>query len=134
MTTQKAWRLDWAPSMTRSMTKTPTRTKLHGATWSLEGESGSGVLTRVEAGSAVALGVEEGTTVKKVGDLVLLLHMQGEAIRNQCGHLVGDERHGGEELTDDGVTWGERSARTRRLAGRKESMIGEVMRRLVGGE
>jgi hypothetical protein len=83
MMTQEAWRLDWAPSMTRSMMKTPTRTKLHAATWSLEGESGSGVLTRVEPGSAVALGVEEGTTVKKVGDLVLLLHMQGEAIRNQ---------------------------------------------------
>jgi hypothetical protein len=40
--------------------------------------------------------------VRKVGDGVLLLHKQGEAIRNQCRHLVGDEWHGGEELTSDG--------------------------------
>jgi hypothetical protein len=55
--------------------------------------------------------------------------------------LVGDEWHDGEELTgdggcwscdpmgiaeemaDDSVTWGKRSARTRRLARRKESRI-----------
>jgi hypothetical protein len=70
--------------------------------WSLEGESSSWVLTRVELGSVVALGIEEGNSSEKVRDGVLLLHKQGEAIRNQCGHLVGDEWHGGEELIDDG--------------------------------
>jgi hypothetical protein len=56
--------------------------------------------------------------------------------------LVGDERHDGEELTgdggwwscdpmgiaeemaDDSVTWGKRSARTQQLARRKDSRIG----------
>jgi hypothetical protein len=38
------------------------------------------------------------------------------------------------EMANDGVTWGKRSARTWRLAGRKESMIGEVMRQLADGE
>jgi hypothetical protein len=42
------------------------------------------------------------TMVRKVEDGVLLLHKQGEAIRNQCRHLVGDEWHRGEELTSDG--------------------------------
>jgi hypothetical protein len=35
---------------------------------------------------------------------------------------------------DDGETWGKRSARTRRLARRKEMMIGGVTRWLASGE
>jgi hypothetical protein len=38
------------------------------------------------------------------------------------------------EMANDGVTWGKRSARTWRLAGQKESMIGKVMRQLADGE
>jgi hypothetical protein len=39
-----------------------------------------------------------------------------------------------EEVVDDSVTWGKRSARTRRLARWKESRIGEAMLRLADGE
>jgi hypothetical protein len=40
--------------------------------------------------------------VKGVRDDVLLLQKQEEDIRNQCGHLVGDERDGGKVLTIGG--------------------------------
>jgi hypothetical protein len=37
-----------------------------------------------------------------VGNGVLLLQRQEEDVRNQFGHLVGDEKHNGEEITIDG--------------------------------
>jgi hypothetical protein len=37
-----------------------------------------------------------------VGNKVLLLQGQEEDVRNRFGHLVGDEKHDGEELTVDG--------------------------------
>jgi hypothetical protein len=76
---------------------------------------------------------------------VLLLQGQENNVRNRFGHLVGDEKLDGEELTvdggrcsrdpmkttDDGKTWGKTIARPRRLATRKESRNGMVKRRLA---
>jgi hypothetical protein len=42
------------------------------------------------------------TTVKVVGDGVLLLHKQEEDIRNYCRHLVNNEWHGLKVLTVGG--------------------------------
>jgi hypothetical protein len=86
------------------------------------------------------------------GDGVLLLHRQVQYMRNQFGHFINDEKHDGEELTvggrqhsrdpmgmmedttDDGETWDKTTARSRRLATRKESSNGTAEQWLAGDE
>jgi hypothetical protein len=73
-------------------------------------------------------------------------------MRNQFGHFINDEKHDGEELTvggrqhsrdpmgmmedttDDGDTWDKTTARSRRLATRKESSNGTAEQWLAGDE
>jgi hypothetical protein len=62
-----------------------------------------------------------------------------EAHRRQEGRRVSHQRMQDgavrvKDSTDDGETWSKRSTRTRRLARRKETMIGGAMRRLAAGE
>jgi hypothetical protein len=52
----------------------------------LEGDGGNRVVSGVELGSVVALGVEKGNDVEGVGDSVLLLHKQEEDMRKRFGH------------------------------------------------
>jgi hypothetical protein len=96
--------------------------------WNLHKLAGTGVLTGAELSSAELGGERNGNGVEGVGDGVMLLHKQEGDMRKRFGHQVGDEQHGGEELTidggrrmrvpmwmmeetvDDGATWGQTTA------------------------
>jgi hypothetical protein len=56
------------------------------------------------------------------------------ALTSSGGWWMQDAAVRAKDSVDDGETWGQRSARTRRLARRKESLIGGAMRRLAGSE
>jgi hypothetical protein len=86
---------------------------------------------------------------KEFKERVHQLHRRERDMRSQFGHLVGDEKHDGEELTvdggrcsrdptwrlevttDDGDSWGKTIARSRRSAMRKELPNGGVKRWLT---